>query len=377
MAIAGYAIGANKGYIYVRAEYPIADKIQNAIDQAKKLGLLGKNIFGTNFSFDITINLGAGAFVCGEETALISSIEAKRGTPRTKPPYPAEKGLFGKPTVINNVETLANIAQIINKGAEWFSSVGTENAKGTKVFALSGKINHIGLIEVPFGTTLREIVYDIGGGIPNGKKFKAAQTGGPSGGCIPAEYLDTPMDYENLAKLGTIVGSGGLIILDEDSCMVDIAKYYLSFALGESCGKCTPCRIGNRRMYDILDKISKGEGTLEDLEELKELAKYISETSLCGLGKTAQNPVLSTIRYFEDEYKEHIINKHCPAGVCKELIKYEITDQCKKCGICFNVCPVKAIDGNREAGYRISDRCIKCGLCMSKCPFKAIVKKGK
>ncbi len=376
MAIAGYCIGANKGYIYVRAEYPIQGVIQNAIDRAVELGVLGKNIFGTKFCFDIEIRLGAGAFVCGEETALIASIEGGRGTPRTKPPYPAEKGLFGKPTVINNVETWANINPIIMKGAEWFASIGSENAKGTKVFALSGKTNNTGLIEVPFGTTLREIIYDIGGGIPNGKKFKAAQIGGPSGGCIPYTLIDTKMDYDSLGKIGSMVGSGGLIVLDEDSCMVDIAKYYLGFILDESCGKCTPCRIGNRRMYEILESISNGTAKLSDLDKLRQLASYVKETSLCGLGKSAPNPILSTIRYFEDEYKEHIIDKKCRAGVCKGLIKYTIdTDKCKKCGICAAICPQKAIVGDRTKGYVITDKCIKCGLCYAKCPFGAIIKK--
>lgn len=375
MAIAGYCIGAHKGYIYIRAEYPIHGVIQNGIDKAKKLGVLGKNIFGTGFDFDIEIRLGAGAFVCGEETALIASIEGNRGTPRTKPPYPANSGLFGKPTVINNVETWANVCPIILKGAKWYSSIGSEKSKGTKVFALSGKTNNIGLVEVSFGTTLRDIVYDIGGGIPNGKKFKAAQTGGPSGGCIPEQYLDTPLDYESLAEIGSMVGSGGMIILDEDTCIVDIVKFYLGFTVDESCGKCTPCRVGNKRMLEILEKISDGKATMQDLDNLKELANYIKETSLCGLGKTAPNPVLSTLRYFEDEYIEHIVDKKCRAKVCKGLIEYKIAeDRCKRCGICQRSCPQDAIPGDRNIGYRISDKCIKCGLCYSRCPFKAIDK---
>ncbi len=376
MAIAGYAVNASKGFIYVRAEYPIHDRIENAIKQAKAYNLLGKNILGSNFNFDVEIRLGSGAFVCGEETALIASIEGGRGRPKTKPPFPAVCGLFGKPTIINNVETLANINPIILKGADWFNSIGTPTAKGTKVFALSGKVKNMGLIEVPFGTTLREIIFDIGGGILNDKAFKAAQIGGPSGGCIPAKYLDMPIDYDHLKNIGTMVGSGGLIVLDEDTCMVDLTKYYLNFTLEESCGKCTPCRIGNKLLHDMIEKVSGGKAELSDLEWLKNKANYIKENSLCGLGKTAPNPLLSTMQYFEEEYKEHVVNKKCPALVCRDLITFKIEDNCKKCGICFRVCPVNAIVGDRNVGYTIiQEKCVKCGLCKKSCPFNAISKK--
>ncbi len=378
MAIAGYAIGASQGYIYVRAEYPIAVKrLEIAIDQAREYGLLGKDIFGTGFDFDLGLRLGAGAFVCGEETALMTSIEGKRGEPRCRPPFPAVKGLFGKPTVLNNVETYANIPQIILKGADWFSSMGTEKSKGTKVFALGGKIHNTGLVEVPMGTTLREIVEEIGGGIPNGKKFKAAQTGGPSGGCIPAEHLDVPIDYDNLIAIGSMMGSGGLIVMDEDNCMVDIAKFFLEFTVDESCGKCTPCRIGTKRLYEMLDKITKGQGTLEDLDKMEELCYHIKNNSLCGLGQTAPNPVLSTLRYFRDEYVAHVVDKKCPAGVCKELLSYEIDPNlCKGCTLCSRVCPVGAISGTVKQPHSIDkNKCIKCGACMEKCKFAAISKK--
>ena len=378
MAIAGYAIGASQGYIYIRAAYPIAVKrLEIAINQAREYGLLGKNIFSTGFDFDIEIRLGAGAFVCGEETALMTSIEGKRGEPRPRPPFPAVKGLFGKPTILNNVETYANIAQIILKGPEWFSSMGTEKSKGTKVFALGGKIHNTGLVEVPMGTTLREVIEEIGGGIPNGKKFKAAQTGGPSGGCIPAEHFDIPIDYDNLISIGSMMGSGGLIVMDEDNCMVDIAKFFLEFTVDESCGKCTPCRIGTKRLYEMLDKITKGQGTLEDLDKMEKLCYYIKNNSLCGLGQTAPNPVLSTLRYFRDEYIAHVSEKRCPAGVCKKLLNYEIlADKCKGCTACARQCPVNAISGTVKQPHVIDkSKCIKCGACMEKCKFGAIIKK--
>ena len=378
MAIAGYAIGANQGYIYVRAEYPIAVKrLQIAINQARENGLLGKNIFGTGFDFDIDIRLGAGAFVCGEETALMTSIEGNRGEPRPRPPFPAEKGLFQKPTILNNVETYANIPRIILNGADWFASMGTEKSKGTKVFALGGKINNTGLVEIPMGTTLREVIEEIGGGIPNGKKFKAAQTGGPSGGCIPAEHLDIPIDYDNLIAIGSMMGSGGLIVMDEDNCMVDIAKFFLEFTVDESCGKCTPCRIGTKRMLEILTKITDGNATMEDLDKLEELCYYVKANSLCGLGQTAPNPVLSTLRYFRHEYEAHIKDKKCPAGVCKNLLTYNIDpDKCKGCTACARKCPVGAISGNVKEPHTIdTSKCIKCGACIATCKFGAIYKK--
>ena len=378
MAIAGYAIGASQGYIYVRAEYPIAVKrLQIAIRQAREYGMLGKDIFGSGFSFDIDLRLGAGAFVCGEETALMTSIEGKRGEPRPRTPFPAVKGLFAKPTILNNVETWANIPQIILNGAQWFRSIGTEKSKGTKVFALGGKINHTGLVEVPMGTTLRTIVEEIGGGVPNGKKFKAAQTGGPSGGCIPAEHLDVPIDYDNLIAIGSMMGSGGLIVMDETTCMVDIAKFFLEFTVDESCGKCTPCRIGTKRLLELLEKITKGNGTLEDLDRMEELCYYIKDNALCGLGQTAPNPVLSTLRYFREEYEAHVVEKRCPAGVCKALLNYIIVeDKCKGCTACARNCPVGAISGTVRAPHHIDpSKCIKCGACMEKCKFGAIVKK--
>ena len=378
MAIAGYAIGANQGYVYVRAEYPIAvERLKIAIRQAREMELLGDDIFGTGFSFDIDLRLGAGAFVCGEETALMTSIEGKRGEPRPRPPFPAQKGLFGKPSILNNVETLANIPQIILNGPEWFASMGTEKSKGTKVFALGGKIHNTGLVEVPMGTTLREIVEEIGGGIPGGKKFKAAQTGGPSGGCIPAEHFDIPIDYDNLTAIGSMMGSGGLIVLNEDDCMVDIAKFFLEFTVEESCGKCTPCRIGTKRMLEILTKITKGQATMEDLDKLEDLCYYIKNNSLCGLGQTAPNPVLSTLRYFRDEYEAHIKEKRCPAGVCKALLSYVIDrDKCRGCTLCAKTCPAGAIIGTVKNPHIIdTDKCIKCGACMEKCHFGAIYKK--
>ena len=376
MAIAGYSIGASKGYIYIRAEYPLAvSRIQVAIGQAKELGLLGSHILGTDFTFDIELKYGAGAFVCGEETALIHSVEGKRGEPTNKPPFPAQSGLWGKPTVVNNVETLANIPAIILRGADWYSAIGTAGSKGTKVFALAGKINNVGLVEVPMGTTLREIIYDIGGGIKNGGKFKAVQTGGPSGGCIPAADLDLPIDYESLTAIGSMMGSGGMIVMDEENCMVDIAKFYLEFTVDESCGKCTPCRIGNKRLLEILTRITKGEGKEEDLVTLKELAQVIKDTSLCGLGQTAPNPVLSTMKYFGDEYLAHVRDHRCPAGVCKELITYEITTSCIGCTKCARNCPVSCISGNPKGQHRIQqDKCIKCGACYSSCPVSAIIR---
>ena len=384
MAIAGYAIGADEGWIYIRAEYPIAvARLKIAIKQAREYGVLGNDIFGTGFNFDVHIRLGAGAFVCGEETALLTSIEGHRGMPRSRPPFPAVKGLWGKPTIINNVETYANIAQIILKGPEWFASMGTEKSTGTKVFALGGKIHNTGLVEIPMGTTLREIVEDIGGGVPNGKKFKAAQTGGPSGGCIPASLIDTPIDYDNLIAIGSMMGSGGLIVMDEDTCMVDLAKFFLEFTVDESCGKCSPCRIGTRRMLEILNKITEGKGTMNDLDELEELAATLKSNSLCALGQTAANPVLSTLKHFRDEYIAHIVDKKCPAGVCKKLMKYSVLkDKCFGCGMCMRSCPADAISktdyiapGKKLPAVAIdSQKCIKCGACIASCKFKAIVK---
>ena len=384
MAIAGYAIGATQGYVYVRAEYPIAvNRLQIAIDQAREYGLLGKNIFGTDFCFDIQLRLGAGAFVCGEETSLMTSIEGKRGEPRPRPPFPAVKGLYKKPTILNNVETYANIPQIILKGADWFASMGTEKSKGTKVFALGGKINNTGLVEVPMGTTLREIIEDIGGGIPNGKKFKAAQTGGPSGGCLPADLLDIKIDYDNLVAKGAMMGSGGLIVMDEDDCMVDIAKFFLKFTVDESCGKCTPCRVGTRRLLEILEKITSGKGTMEDLDRMEKLCHYIKENSLCGLGQTAPNPVLSTLKYFRDEYVQHVVDKKCAAGVCKDLLEFSIIkDKCFGCSMCARQCPADAIKvtdyvapGKKKPAYEIdTTKCVKCGACLPTCKFGAIVK---
>ena len=375
MEIAGYAIGANKGYIYVRAEYPIAvQRLKIAINQAREYGILGENIFGTDFSFDIKIRLGAGAFVCGEETALLESIEGKRGQPRVKPPYPAQSGLWGKPTLINNVETYANIAQIILKGAKWYSSIGTETSKGTKVFALGGNVNNIGLVEVPMGTTLREIIYDIGGGIPNGRDFKAAQTGGPSGGCIPKEHLDTPIDYESLKEIGSMMGSGGLIVMDDTKCMVALAKFYLDFTVSESCGKCTPCRIGTKRMLEILERLCNGEGDELDIYKLEKLAANIQRASICGLGQTAPNPVISTLKYFREEFRQHAIQKECRTLECKAMAKITINEEkCKGCGLCQKHCPVNAIDGSgRDKRIINQEKCIKCGTCIASCPFHAI-----
>ena len=375
MMIAGYAVGANKGYIYVRAEYPIAvHRFQTAINQAKEYGILGTNIFGTDFSFDLEIRLGAGAFVCGEETALLESIEGRSGRPRLKPPFPANCGLWQKPTLINNVETYANITKIILNGAKWYSSIGTEKSKGTKVFALGGNVVNVGLVEVPMGTTLREIVFEIGGGIPNGKGFKAAQTGGPSGGCIPAEHLDTPIDYESLAQIGSMMGSGGLIVMDETKCMVDIARFYLDFTVSESCGKCTPCRIGTKRMLEILTRMCEGKSSLEELNRLEKLALNVKKASVCGLGQSAPNPVLSTLKYFREEYLKHVQYQICPTNSCKALAKLTIDpEKCKKCGLCAKRCPVGAISGDREQGYAIdTDKCIKCGACMAGCHFGAI-----
>ncbi len=378
MAIAGYAIGASKGYIYVRAEYPIAvHRLHIAIGQAREYGLLGEDIFGTGFNFDVDVRLGAGAFVCGEETALLTSIEGNRGEPRNKPPFPANKGLFGKPTIINNVETLANIPQIFLKGADWFASMGTEKSKGTKVFALGGAINNTGLVEIPLGTTLRHIIFDIGGGIPKGRKFKAVQTGGPSGGCIPAQFLDTPIDYENLTRIGAMMGSGGMIVTDDSTCMVDFARFFLDFTVDESCGKCTPCRIGTRRLLELLNKIVDGKGEPEDLDKLEELCYYIKANALCALGQTAPNPVLSTLKYFRDEYEAHVYEKRCPAGVCKHLMRYEILeDKCRGCTACARKCPVGAISGEVKKPHVIdAKKCIKCGACIETCKFNAIVKK--
>ena len=377
MIINGFAVGAHQGYIYVRAEYPVAVKrLGIAINQAHEYGLLGDNILDSGFGFNLEVRLGAGAFVCGEGSALMTSIEGKRGEPRPKPPRSAVKGLWKKPTVLNNVETYANVPQIILKGADWFAGIGTEVSKGTKVFALGGKINNIGLVEVPMGTTLRNIIFDIGGGIPNGKSFKAAQTGGPSGGCLPAEHLDTPIDYDTLTKLGSMMGSGGLIVMDEDTCMVDLAKFFLEFTVDESCGKCNPCRIGTKRMLEILTRITEGKGTPEDIDKLEILARNIKAASLCGLGQSAPNPVLSTLRYFRDEYMAHVIEKKCPAGVCKSMLKFKIdTEVCKKCGICKKNCPVSAISGDKEHPFVIDqDKCVKCGVCIEKCPFKSILK---
>ena len=378
MAIAAYAVGAKQGFVYIRAEYPIAVKrLQKAIDQANEYGILGKNIFGTDFEFNLELRLGAGAFVCGEETALMTSIEGHRGEPRPRPPFPAIKGLWQKPTLLNNVETYANIPHIILNGASWFKGIGTEKSAGTKVFALGGKINNTGLVEVPMGTTLREIIEEIGGGIPNGKKFKAAQTGGPSGGCIPASLIDTPIDYDSLMSIGSMMGSGGLIVMDEDNCMVDIAKFFLEFTVDESCGKCAPCRIGTKRLLEILTKITEGKGTMEDLDRLEELCEAIKTSSLCGLGQTAPNPVLSTLRYFKDEYIAHVRDKKCPAGVCKKLLKFEIDpDKCKGCSLCARKCPVGAITGEIKSPFTIdTNKCIKCGVCIESCKFGAIEKK--
>ena len=377
MAIAGYAIGASMGYVYIRAEYPTAvERLRYAIEQAREYGLLGKDIFGSGFDFDMDVRLGAGAFVCGEETALIASIEGERGMPRNKPPFPAQKGLWGKPSIINNVETFANVPVIILNGWEWFSSIGTEKSKGTKVFALGGKIKNTGLVEIPMGTTLREVIYDIGGGCPNGKAFKAVQTGGPSGGCLTAAHLDTPIDYDNLLALGSMMGSGGMIVMDENNCMVDVARFFLDFTVDESCGKCTPCREGTKRMLEILKKITDGEGTLEDLKTLEDLANMIKDASLCGLGQSAPNPVLSTLANFRDEYIAHVVDKKCPAGVCKNLLTFEITDACIGCTKCKRNCPVDAISGNLKEKHVIdTNKCIKCGSCVKGCPKNAIIVK--
>jgi NADH:ubiquinone oxidoreductase subunit F (NADH-binding) len=377
MEIAGYAIGAHQGYVYIRAEYPLAvSRLQIAIDQAREHGLLGKNILGTGFDFDVAIRLGAGAFVCGEETALIHSLQGMRGEPFTKPPFPAESGLWGKPTIVNNVETLANVPVVYQKGAEWFSAIGTKTTKGTKVFALAGKVNNVGLVEVPMGTTLREIIYDIGGGIKGGGKFKAAQTGGPSGGCIPEQYLDTPIDYESLLSIGSMMGSGGMIIMSDHDCMVNIARFYMEFIVEESCGRCVPCRIGNKRMLEILTKITEGKGTEEDLDELRSLAQTIMDTSLCGLGQSAPNPVLSTLKYFMDEYEAHVKEKRCPAGVCQKLLHYTILpEKCIGCTSCARGCPVSCIAGSVKQVHVIDQsKCIKCGACMTRCKFGAVVR---
>ncbi len=377
MCIAGYAIGADEGVIYIRAEYPLAvERLKIAMAQAEEMGLLGNNILGTDFNFHIKINLGAGAFVCGEETSLMNSVQGGRGEPRIKPPFPAVKGLWDKPTNINNVETYANICPIILKGADWYNTIGTDKSKGTKVFALAGKINNVGLVEVPMGIPLKDIIYNIGGGIRNGKKFKAVQTGGPSGGCIPADLIDLPIDYESLQSIGSMMGSGGMIVMDEDDCMVDIAKFYLEFTVDESCGRCTPCRIGNRRLHEILERISKGKGTMEDLDILKELGNIIKDCSLCGLGQTAPNPVLSTLNYFYDEYKAHVIDKTCPAGKCTDLLKYKvIPEKCIGCTVCAKNCPVSCISGSPKNAHEIDqEKCIKCGVCFSKCPVHAIIK---
>ena len=377
MALAGYAIGSDKGFVYIRAEYPIAvQRLQIAIDQAKEKGVLGNDLFGTGFNFDIEIRLGAGAFVCGEETALIASIEGERGMPRNKPPFPANKGLWGKPTLINNVETYANVPQILLKGIEWFTGIGTKESPGTKVFALGGKINNTGLVEIPMGTTLREVIEDVGGGIPNGKKFKAIQTGGPSGGCLTAEHLDVPIDYSTLSELGSMMGSGGMIVMDEDTCMVDIARFFLDFTVEESCGKCTPCREGTKRMLEILEKITEGNGTAEDLERLESLAYSITDASLCGLGQSAPNPVISTLKYFKDEYDAHVFEKKCPAGACSDLLEYYITDKCIGCTKCAKNCPVNCIDGKVKERHVINTpECIKCGNCMEVCPVDAVIKR--
>ncbi len=376
MAIAAYAVGADHGYVYIRAEYPIAvHRLEIAIEQAKEYGLLGDDIFGTGFKFDMEIRLGAGAFVCGEETALIASIEGERGMPRPRPPFPAQKGIWGKPTLLNNVETYANVPQIILNGSEWYAGIGTEKSKGTKVFALGGKINNTGLLEIPMGTTLREVIFEVGGGIPNGRKFKAVQTGGPSGGCLTEEHLDTPIDYDNLVALGSMMGSGGMIVMDEDNCMVDVARFFLDFTVDESCGKCTPCREGTKRMLEILDGICEGKGTLEDIDKLQTLSYAIKDSALCGLGQTAPNPVLSTLKHFKDEYIAHVVDKKCPAGVCTDLLQIVIGDGCIGCTACTRVCPVDAIVGERKQPHVIDqDKCIKCGACIDKCPVKVIVK---